>query len=104
MLATEVYRPEEQLTFAEALWTYTVGGALACQSEHGLGQLEAGFAADLVAVSPSVLERPWELSTIRPAMVMVGGQIMRRAFDNATSGSRSPAALHRDYRAAHPSP
>ena len=36
------FRPEEKLTFAEALWIYTVGAAHAAGSEGFLGRLEIG--------------------------------------------------------------
>lgn len=33
----EVFRPEERLTFPEALWMYTAGAAVAARCEHVLG-------------------------------------------------------------------
>lgn len=49
-----VFLPEECLTFAEALWLYTVGGAYACQSESTLGKIAPGYAADFIVVDRDV--------------------------------------------------
>lgn len=47
-----VYKPEECLTFAEALYIYTVGGAYAaCKNGENLfGHIEVGYVADMVMV------------------------------------------------------
>jgi len=39
---SEIFKSEECLTFAEALWTYTIGGAYACGMEHLVGQIKPG--------------------------------------------------------------
>ncbi|CAM9101259.1 unnamed protein product, partial [Ectocarpus fasciculatus] len=52
--STDVFRPEECLSFAEALWMYTVGGAFAGNCEGSLGRIENGTAADFVVVDPSI--------------------------------------------------
>jgi predicted amidohydrolase YtcJ len=61
-----VFRPEERLTFDEALRIYTRGGAFAGgwvllrallnanRMEHCLGRIEEGFLADLVLTVRSV--------------------------------------------------
>jgi predicted amidohydrolase YtcJ len=35
----DIFRPEERVDFAEALWMYTIGAAYAANSEHFLGQV-----------------------------------------------------------------
>lgn len=71
----DTFRPEERLTFAEALWLYTVGAAFAAGSEGHLGRLEIGFLADIVAVDPAVLDDHRLLRSVQPDMVMVGGTV-----------------------------
>jgi predicted amidohydrolase YtcJ len=81
----EIYRPEESLTFSEALWIYTVGAAVASQSETYLGKLEDGYLADFVVIDPIVLSNPRLLKTIKPLLSVVGGIIV---FDaNSTSST-----------------
>jgi len=48
----DVFLPDEKLSFAQALWLYTIGGAYAAQQENYLGQLSPGFAADFVVLQP----------------------------------------------------
>jgi len=74
-----IYRPEECLSFAEALWMYTVGGALAAQCEDVLGKLRVGYAADVVMLPAAVLTQPTLLKTASPTLVIVGGRVMQRA-------------------------
>lgn len=71
----DVYRPEECLTFAEALWLYTRGGAWAAGYERQLGSLSPGCFADLVIVDGRCVDEPQRLHDLQPALVMVGGQI-----------------------------
>ncbi len=88
------FRPEEKLSFAEALWLYTVGAAYAAKCEHVLGRVEAGFAADLVVVDPRVAEDSSLLHQLQPDMVFVGGVVSHASTDftqYATSGSSSSA-------------
>eukprot|EP01036_Dinobryon_divergens_P027009 gene27009-35715_t len=91
-LVDEVFRSEERLEFAQALWMYTVGAAYAAHCEHILGRIEVGFAADLVFVDPMIatvsgsdssssssspdILRADLLHDFVPYMVMVGGQIV----------------------------
>lgn len=53
-----VYKPEECLTFAEALYCYSIEGAFACQMEHVLGQIEVGFIGDFVLLNNTDEESP----------------------------------------------
>jgi Amidohydrolase family len=71
----EVFRPEEALSFAEALWIYTVGAAYAAGCETFLGSLEVGYAADFVIVDAAVLDNNALLATMKPDTVVVGGVI-----------------------------
>ena len=71
----EVFRPEEALSFAEALWIYTVGAAYAAGCETFLGSLEVGYAADFVIVDAAVLDDNALLATMKPDTVVVGGII-----------------------------
>lgn len=48
------FLPDERLTFAEALWLYTIGAAYACHSEGGLGRIEPGYLADFIVVDRDV--------------------------------------------------
>jgi len=45
---SEIFKKEECLTFAEALWTYTIGGAHACGMEHLVGRIEPGKFYDML--------------------------------------------------------
>lgn len=47
----EVYRPEECLSFAEALGMYTRGAAFAACAEQHLGRLRAGAPGDLTVIA-----------------------------------------------------
>lgn len=74
-LQRAVFRPEEALTFSEALWIYTVGAARAAGSETFLGSLEVGYAADFVVLDAGILEDSRLLMTAQPDMVVVGGHV-----------------------------
>ena len=73
----EVYRPSECLSFAQALWMYTVGGAYASGSEAVLGKIHVGYAGDLVFLDPAVLRDPALLREALPRAVVVGGRLVR---------------------------
>jgi hypothetical protein len=81
----EVFRPEECLTFAEALWIYTVGAAKAAGAETYLGRIEPGFAADFTVLPMDVFNDPAQLKTARPSMVIVGGDIV---YHNSKGGGK----------------
>lgn len=75
-----VFRADQCLSFAEALWTYTVEGAYAAGYEHSLGRVKEGYAADLVVVDPLCLSDHESLFALRPDLVMVGGAV--QVFNN----------------------
>lgn len=79
----EVFRPEEVLSFSEALWIYTVGAAYAAGCETFLGSLQVGYAADFVILDAAVLEDTQLLMTTKPKLVVVGGVIAHEGEDVA---------------------
>jgi predicted amidohydrolase YtcJ len=76
------WRPEEKLTFAEAVAAYTVGAAHAAGMSHRRGVLAPGFDADLVAwnVDPAA---EWGDGDAflrgRAVLTVVGGEAVMRA-------------------------
>ena len=52
------YKPEECLTWAEALYIYTLGGAYACRREHLLGSILPGRLGDMVLLYSRPGEEP----------------------------------------------
>ena len=87
---SEVFRPEECLSFSEALYTYTVGGAYAGGSEHVLGRIKPKYAADLVFLRKGILDDLDSLKEeLNVQMVMVGGQVQYRAgnYTDAAGGA-----------------
>eukprot|EP00981_Chlorochromonas_danica_P011453 scaffold4011_cov197-Ochromonas_danica.AAC.35 len=74
--ANRVYRPEECLTFSEALWLYTKGGAYAAGYESVLGELKVGYLADIVFIPETVVEQPELLRDLSPSLTLVGGQVV----------------------------
>ena len=81
----EVFRAEEALSFAEALWIYTVGAAYAAGCETFLGSLKVGYAADFVIIDPAVLNNHRLLATMKPHTVVVGGIISYSREDTVPS-------------------
>eukprot|EP00603_Paraphysomonas_imperforata_P000486 CAMPEP_0114436556 /NCGR_PEP_ID=MMETSP0103-20121206/13524_1 /TAXON_ID=37642 ORGANISM="Paraphysomonas imperforata, Strain PA2" /NCGR_SAMPLE_ID=MMETSP0103 /ASSEMBLY_ACC=CAM_ASM_000201 /LENGTH=987 /DNA_ID=CAMNT_0001606851 /DNA_START=116 /DNA_END=3077 /DNA_ORIENTATION=+ len=86
----EVFRPEERVNFAEALWMYTVGAAFAANTEHFLGQVKEGYGADLVLVDPEICDNPAQLLDYQPEMVVVGGLV--RYINPASAPQRGVTA------------
>lgn len=68
-----VYRPEERLTFAQALDLYTVGAAYACGEEKRLGRIAKGFECDLTVLDVDVAAEPRLLATAKVEQVWVAG-------------------------------
>lgn len=77
----KVFRPEECLTFNEALRIYTEEGAYTAGYEHDLGQVAVGYAADLVLVDPSILTDHTILHGLMSKLEMVGGTIVHISDD-----------------------
>ena len=74
--AASVFRPEECLTFAEAVALYTTGAAVAAHAESFLGKIEVGYFADFVVVDSAIMGDPWLLQFVRPNYVIVGGKVV----------------------------
>ncbi|HET7095484.1 MAG TPA: amidohydrolase family protein, partial [Thermomicrobiales bacterium] len=67
--------PEEALTPAEALRSYTAGGAFAMGREADLGTIEPGKLADLVVLDRDPLATPVdELRAVKPVATLLGGR------------------------------
>jgi predicted amidohydrolase YtcJ len=67
--------PDEALTPAEALHSYTAGGAFAMGREADLGTIEPGKLADLVVLERDPLAIPLEeLREVKPVATMLGGR------------------------------
>jgi predicted amidohydrolase YtcJ len=56
--AAAVFRPDQCLTFAEALWLYTLGAAFANGTESVSGSIAVGMFADFTIVDACVLDNP----------------------------------------------
>jgi 5-methylthioadenosine/S-adenosylhomocysteine deaminase len=52
----KVFRPEESLSFEEALSIYTINGAYCAGEEERLGTLRVGYRADFVVVKDDQLD------------------------------------------------
>lgn len=73
------WQPEQRMTRAEAVRSFTVWNAEAAHQEGELGTLEAGKRADLVALSDDVFACPEAaIKDITPTLTMVGGEIVFR--------------------------
>ena len=69
------YRPEEAMTVAEALQSYTAEGAHASFEEHVKGQIQPGMLADFVILSDSPFDVPaQEIHRIRTLQTFLGGR------------------------------
>ncbi|MGH2669339.1 MAG: amidohydrolase family protein, partial [bacterium] len=76
------WRPEERLSFAEALAGYTVGNAHAGGVAHRRGVLAPGFDADLVAweVDPALADGdPDAFRQARARLTVVGGEVVMQS-------------------------
>jgi predicted amidohydrolase YtcJ len=73
------WQPEQRMTRAEAVRSFTTWNAFASRQEATLGSLETGKAADLVVLSDDVFACPEErIAEIRPVLTIVGGDIVYR--------------------------
>lgn len=96
----KVFRPEERLTFEEALWMYTAGGAYAGNCEGTLGRIENGAAGDFILVDPDIVKAGTDarckelLHGYSPDVVVVGGEIVHVSSEAAVPIERR-AGAHR---------
>lgn len=75
------WRPEEKLSFSEALGAYTLGAAYAAGATHRRGLLAPGFDADLVAWSVDSSAENGDGEAFRQGhavLTIVGGQVVMR--------------------------
>jgi predicted amidohydrolase YtcJ len=69
--------PDESITIAQALYAYTMGGALACGDASNRGSLSQGKWADLVVLDRNPLESdPERLSEIEVERTYVSGDLV----------------------------
>jgi len=93
--APEVFRPEECLSFAQAVHIYTAGAAAAAGCESFLGRLAVGYLGDMVVLDSPVDRDPSLLATAQLTHVIVGGRVVheRRTGEGAAPAG---AGLHGD--------
>jgi hypothetical protein len=73
--STEGWYPEQILTMAEALESYTLGPAYAANMENRLGRLAPNHLADLIVLEEDPFTcDPDELLTLQSSATMVGGE------------------------------
>jgi predicted amidohydrolase YtcJ len=73
------WQPEQRMTRAEAVRSFTAWNAEAAHQERELGTLETGKRADLVALSDDVFACPEAaIQDITPTLTMVGGEVVFR--------------------------
>ena len=73
------WQPEQRMTRAEAVRSFTAWNAEAAHQERELGTLEVGKRADLLALSDDVFTCPdAAIKDITPTLTMVGGEIVYR--------------------------
>lgn len=74
------YRPEEAMTVADALLSYTAEGAYASFEENFKGRIAPDMTADFVVLSDNPFHTPaCELSHIHPLLTILGGRIVYQA-------------------------
>jgi predicted amidohydrolase YtcJ len=74
------WQPEQRMTRAEAVRSFTTWNAFAARQETELGSLEPGKHADLVVLSHDVFTCPDDqLPDVRPVLTLVGGEVAFRA-------------------------
>lgn len=68
--------PEEGLTLEEAIDSYTVDSAYACNSEDHRGRIAEGFDADITVLEEDLFRiEPHGIKNVKAAMTIVGGKI-----------------------------
>ncbi len=74
--------PDQALTRAEALHSFTLAAAFAAHQEDRLGGLEAGKWADFIIVDRDYFEIPAaEIDDIQVLQTWVGGQLVFNAAE-----------------------
>jgi predicted amidohydrolase YtcJ len=76
----ETIAMEQAITIGEALYGYTLGGAIVAGAAATRGSIEAGKMADMVVLSDDPLAaEPESLHNVRVEMTLVGGEIRYEA-------------------------
>jgi predicted amidohydrolase YtcJ len=69
--------PQQRLTVAEAVWSYTMGAALVAGREAELGSITPGKLADLVVLDRDIFAiEPMEIAEAQVVMTVFDGQIV----------------------------
>jgi hypothetical protein len=73
------WMPDQRLSRAEALHSFTAGAAFAAHLEQDLGTLRSGALADLLILSDDIMQvAPAQILKTRPLLTMRGGRITHR--------------------------
>ena len=73
------WMPDQRLTRAEALHSFTAGAAYAAHLEQDLGMLRPGMLADLLILSDDIMQvPPATILKARPLLTVRGGRITHR--------------------------
>src|SRR2546425_229892 len=89
------WQPEQRMTRAEAVRSFTTWNAFASRQEHELGSLAIGKLADLVVLSDDVFTcAESRLPNISPELTLVGGEVVYRR----ASTSRKTSTGYGDRR------
>jgi predicted amidohydrolase YtcJ len=75
----EGWHPEQRISLLDGLHAYTTGAAYAAGWERQIGQLAAGYMADLIVLKDDPFNLPpAAVRDILPTAVMVGGEWVMR--------------------------
>jgi len=69
------WKPEECLTFHEAMQIYTSNAAYATWRENDLGKLLPGFQADFIVLDKNIEQQPYNLPSTNVEEVWVNGKL-----------------------------
>jgi predicted amidohydrolase YtcJ len=77
------WTPEQCMTRAEALESFTLSGAYAAFEEHWKGSLEVGKTADFIVLDRDIMTAPAiEIPKTRVRMTFLGGKLIHEAAGN----------------------
>jgi predicted amidohydrolase YtcJ len=69
--------PDQRLSVAEAVWGFSMGAAVACGRQAGLGSISPGKLADMVVIDRDIFTiDPMEIARIRPVMTIFDGKVV----------------------------
>ena len=78
-----IFLPEQRLTRAEALKSYTLNNAYASFEENDLGSITVGKYADITVLSKDIMTVPeQEIPTARVVYTIVGGKVKYQKSEN----------------------